>query len=394
MKRVVMHVFLVVSAFLAQGPLSLCQEKPVAFETVPPGAQVEVNGSVDCTTPCSIQLDKHYFGGKAFAFSKHADHPVTVRLLRAGCAPKSINITIPLRWRNGYYIGMYTYYEVPSAEFHLRLDAREPSPENATSKPNDIACSQADRTAVSEMLEHAKAAMVSIVAGKQHARGFLISSDGLILTDGAGLIDHRSATVTFADGTTVKTSKSYYDEDRGMLLLKTARSGLTWLRLSKNLPQPGDDVFTIGPSGTQGKAQSDQTNAVVVWAEKTELEESWVLPDRDLAGDDPGAPLLNREGEVVGMKTHRDMGLLKTYNFWGGGHPQRMPWIAGTDMQSFVDLHFKIITSELRAKPPEQAVAPHDPHGMQARLTRTLHFLNIRFPPWAGRIDVRREQMA
>jgi len=52
--------------------------KKVSFVTIPPGAEVEVNGSIACITPCSIDVSDAYFGAKHTVFSKHAETPITV----------------------------------------------------------------------------------------------------------------------------------------------------------------------------------------------------------------------------------------------------------------------------------------------------------------------------
>ena len=51
-------------------------DKSVQLETIPAGAQVEVNGSVTCITPCSIKVPGYYFGKKRTAFSSHGIEPI------------------------------------------------------------------------------------------------------------------------------------------------------------------------------------------------------------------------------------------------------------------------------------------------------------------------------
>ena len=74
-------------------PQCFAGDKEVKFETIPSGAQVELDGSIVCTTPCSIHLPSYYFGYKPIAFSKYAKTPINVRLLKQHCAPKTITIT-------------------------------------------------------------------------------------------------------------------------------------------------------------------------------------------------------------------------------------------------------------------------------------------------------------
>ena len=42
-------------------PQCFAGDKEVKFETIPSGAQVELDGSIVCTTPCSIHLPSYYF---------------------------------------------------------------------------------------------------------------------------------------------------------------------------------------------------------------------------------------------------------------------------------------------------------------------------------------------
>ena len=99
-------------------------DKAVRFTTEPSGAQVEVNGSITCTTPCSIKVPGYYFGSHHTAFSKHGEVPITVRLLKEGYIPKTLPITTgPIHWKNLYGDNLYDYYVANSTEYNVRLDS-------------------------------------------------------------------------------------------------------------------------------------------------------------------------------------------------------------------------------------------------------------------------------
>jgi hypothetical protein len=96
---------------------SLCavaSDKSVLIETIPAGAQVEVNGSVTCTTPCSIEVPANYFGKKHTALSSHGVEPIRVRLTKEGYTPRSVEL-------NG--AKSYDYYLIDSERFTFQLDA-------------------------------------------------------------------------------------------------------------------------------------------------------------------------------------------------------------------------------------------------------------------------------
>src|SRR5580692_7363075 len=97
--RALCFVFIAISF----NSLAAFADKSVQVATIPAGAQVEVNGSVTCTTPCSIKVPGYYFGKKRTAFSTHGIEPIRVRLTKDGYAPKTVDLTIgPIHWKNLY----------------------------------------------------------------------------------------------------------------------------------------------------------------------------------------------------------------------------------------------------------------------------------------------------
>lgn len=112
-------------AFLLAAHASVCfgGSKKVSFQTIPPGAEVEVNGSITCTTPCSIDVPDYYFGEKHTVWSKHGIAPIIVRLTKEGYAPKTVEVTTgPLHWKSFNGANSYDYYLVTSTVFNIRLD--------------------------------------------------------------------------------------------------------------------------------------------------------------------------------------------------------------------------------------------------------------------------------
>ena len=117
--------FCVVSVALAFSSLHAhASDKSVLIETIPAGAQVEVNGSVTCITPCSIKVPEYYFGKKHTAYSSHGVEPIRVRLTKEGYVPKSVELTTgPIHWHNLRGDNIYDYYLMSSERFTFQLDA-------------------------------------------------------------------------------------------------------------------------------------------------------------------------------------------------------------------------------------------------------------------------------
>jgi len=130
------------AALLFSSLYALASEKSVLIETLPAGARVEVNGSINCVTPCSIKVPGYYFGVKHTALSSHGVEPIRVRLTKEGYVPKSVEITNgPIHWKSLNGNNTYDYYLISSEHFTFQLDAvgaapvATPSPEAKTPAP-------------------------------------------------------------------------------------------------------------------------------------------------------------------------------------------------------------------------------------------------------------------
>jgi len=56
-------------SFASQSLIAYAGDKNVIIESVPSGAQVDVNGSITCTTPCTLHVSSAYFGAKRTALA-------------------------------------------------------------------------------------------------------------------------------------------------------------------------------------------------------------------------------------------------------------------------------------------------------------------------------------
>ena len=111
---------------LFTGFFAFAGDKSVEIDTIPAGAQVELNGSVTCVTPCFIKVPGYYFGKKRTAFATHGVQPIRVRLTKDGYVPKSAELTIgPIQWKNLYGNNLYDYYLMSSDHFNFQLDSAQ-----------------------------------------------------------------------------------------------------------------------------------------------------------------------------------------------------------------------------------------------------------------------------
>ena len=325
-----------VSAF---SPHCFARDKEVKFETVPSGAQVELDGSIVCTTPCSIHLPSYYFKFKSSAFSNHVKTPLNVRFLRQNCAPKAVTITEgPITFVNGYGIPIYKYYIVTSAEFKVQLDAPDDALKPAVSNSSQAGhaatatCSDSSAFAKDAILQSARGAIVSIPTPKGWGTGFFISSDGLLVTNAYVGGNHKFVTMYLPDGKSVEVSTFFVDSDHDLAVVKVPGYGYPYLKLSRNAPDAGADLFAISSQGSGPTRAYSLVEAMIgsVFNDRLGL---WIQTDKPLDNENSVGPVLDRNGEVVAVNSLKDP--LELMSIHGLNYS-----VASSEVERFVRSHF------------------------------------------------------
>src|SRR6202035_6132611 len=78
----------IVAVILVLSAAAFSGDKEVTFDSIPSGAQVELDGRVIGTTPLKWRFPGYYFGRKTLAWSSHASQPAQIRLMKDGYTPK------------------------------------------------------------------------------------------------------------------------------------------------------------------------------------------------------------------------------------------------------------------------------------------------------------------
>jgi serine protease Do len=134
--------------------------------------------------------------------------------------------------------------------------------------------------------------------------GFIISSDGLILTNAHVVKGASSVRVTLTDHRTYKAKVLGYDTKTDIAVLKIPATNLPTVRLGNpNNLEPGDWVLAIGsPYGFY-----NTVTAGIVSAKSRSLPDDSMVPfiQTDVAVNpgNSGGPLFNTKGEVVGINS-------------------------------------------------------------------------------------------
>jgi len=130
--------------------------------------------------------------------------------------------------------------------------------------------------------------------------GFVISSDGKIVTNYHVIEDACAAKITI-DGTTYEiVSVLAYDATIDLAVLRVNGSNMTHANICKNAVSVGETVYAIGSSRGMTNTYSQ---GIITYADRIVDGVSHVQHDASITNGNSGGPLINVYGEVIGINT-------------------------------------------------------------------------------------------
>jgi S1-C subfamily serine protease len=147
------------------------------------------------------------------------------------------------------------------------------------------------------------------VEGQAAGTGFVLSTDGSIVTNNHVIAGATNIEVNLADGSTVPATVVAADPASDLAVLKIARSGLTPLPLgSSDALQVGDQLIAIG-NALDLSGEPTVTTGIVSATGRGLTEPNGarlanlIQTDTAINPGNSGGPLLNMRGQVVGINT-------------------------------------------------------------------------------------------
>lgn len=128
--------------------------------------------------------------------------------------------------------------------------------------------------------------------------GFVISSDGKIVTNYHVIDGAYSAEITINNKTYLITKILAYDEKIDLAVLKINTSGLDYAKVCKNAVKTGETVYAIGSSKGLTNTFSQ---GIITQAQRVIDNAVHIQHDAAISSGNSGGPLLNVYGEVVGI---------------------------------------------------------------------------------------------
>jgi S1-C subfamily serine protease len=180
---------------------------------------------------------------------------------------------------------------------------------------------------LADMIEKCEKCVVRIEvqskAGPSLGSGFVVSPDGMLVTNVHVLAGAHEAIATFPNGKSYRLQGTYFfDRNRDICISRIDDRDLPALSLASELPRKGEKVTALGsPQGLSFSATNGIVSAIRSESEmrsdtgRTTLEGTWVQVDTPLSPGNSGGPLINSAGEVVAMSTLASAGRAQNLNF-------------------------------------------------------------------------------
>lgn len=139
-----------------------------------------------------------------------------------------------------------------------------------------------------------------------YALGAIVTKEGLIVSDGQGLVLDGSYTVTLSNGTEVPAAVVSRSTDQNLAIFKIISSNAsqtyTPIALAQADPRLGQTVVGFGGK-TDTAVAVGRVSSLVTKTEGTTKAVRAVATDIPSRGETEGGPLVNLAGELVGIKS-------------------------------------------------------------------------------------------
>ena len=154
-----------------------------------------------------------------------------------------------------------------------------------------------------DVIANVSRAVVRVITSTASGTGMVIDEAGYILTNEHVISGYSSVTVVFSDGSQVKGSVLGYDANIDLAVIKVINSGLTAVHFGdSNTAKAGQEVVALGyPLDLTGSVTV--TKGIV-----SAIQSDGIQTDVAVNAGNSGGPLINRNGDVIGIMYMRYVG--------------------------------------------------------------------------------------
>jgi S1-C subfamily serine protease len=151
----------------------------------------------------------------------------------------------------------------------------------------------------SRKIADATGSVVTIINSTGTGSGFLVSSDGYVLTDAHVVGDDKTVRVRWPDGLEGLATVERASKRRDVAILKTNPRDRSPLALKRGPVTPTQRVYVIG--SPNGKAFEGTVSSGIISADRTIDGLRYIQSDAAMSPGSSGGPLLDETGAVIGL---------------------------------------------------------------------------------------------
>jgi serine protease Do len=279
----------------------------LTIASTPSGAKVEMDGVVVGTTPYQMKVPGSYLHRPHSVFSEKLEHQMTARIYKDGFAAQEVVLTEgPYKWISATGVAHGSYYLLKTSHVEISLESTAtlhvpavvPAKMDASSKHSERRDMPPE-----EIVRRASPAVVQLFGTELQGTGFFITEEGLIATNRHVAEGSATLFVATSTGARLLGRVVYSDPHLDLALVKVDGTGFPHLSLADLAAvHPGATVLAVGYPG--GGLPGTVTKGIVSAVGKIEHHDgTWIQTDVALNPGNSGGPLLDAEGDVVGITT-------------------------------------------------------------------------------------------
>ncbi|HET7084554.1 MAG TPA: serine protease [Rhizomicrobium sp.] len=148
-------------------------------------------------------------------------------------------------------------------------------------------------------ISDAVGSVVTILSGSGSGSGFLVSTDGYVLTDAHVVGDDKQVRVRWSDGLEGLATVERVSKNRDVAILKTNARDRTPLAIRRGPVTPGERVYAIGSPA--GQKFEGTVSSGIISADRVFDGLRYVQSDTVVSHGSSGGPLLDEKGAVIGL---------------------------------------------------------------------------------------------
>ena len=175
----------------------------------------------------------------------------------------------------------------------------------APPEPSATPALPASGASVSDIVASIESGLVQIVTPSASGSGFAVSNDGLIITNAHVVGEHETVTVRSVTGLSYTGVVRGRDEELDLAVVKVATPGnIKAMPLGEvSEVRPGDAVIAMGFPLSDQLGDSYTVTTGVVSSRRIVGPAERIQTDAAINAGSSGGPLVNRDGEVIGVNT-------------------------------------------------------------------------------------------